>query len=146
MRKEAWSWMNSRKEVEYIVLLVSGGHYYFCGAENFYKNLFLRKNLADHVGFWFGQSGKGRKNPRNCWYQKVTFSFCRELLFRPSVRIRVPNWWHENLSNQKKFLHLLLERSFPRNESKIRCMLTIEILPSLTTERKFNRESYWKEF
>ena len=41
--------------------------------------------------------------------------------------------------------YLKKARNFPRNKSKIKRKSTTEILPSLTTERKFNREIGWKE-
>ena len=110
-----------------------------------YKNLFLRKNQTDHARHLIWPECKKEKEPQTIRHQKTTFSFCRELLLRLSVRIRGPNWWHEKLELTDGFRHSLLEWSFPRNKTKIKWKSTTEILPSQKTERKFNQEFCWKE-
>ena len=58
-----------------------------------YKNLFLRKNLADHVRHLIWPEW----NPKLYGTEKLPPLFCRELLLRSSVWIRGPNWRQEKL-------------------------------------------------
>ena len=49
------------------------------------------KNQADRVRHLIWPEWKREKESQTIRHQKVTSSFCRELLLRPSVRIRGPN-------------------------------------------------------
>ena len=80
----------------------------------FIKILFQRKNQADHVQTWFGQSGEERSNPRQYSTKKLLlFDKKRKLLFgavfRPSVRIQGLNReGTKNLSQQMGFVTCFL--------------------------------------
>ena len=67
-----------------------------------YKNLFLRKkkNQAGYVRHLIWPERKKEKESQTIRYQKATPSFCRELLFKPSVRIRGPNCMQEKLASR----------------------------------------------
>ena len=97
---------------------------------------------------WFGLSGEGRNNPRQCQHQKVTSSFCREQLFRPSVRIQGPNWGHEKLKLADGFRHSLLEWSSQEikvklNESWLLKFYQVKQLKENSTEN--SAENNFKE-
>ena len=98
-------------------------------------NLFLRKKIKlITCGTWFGRSGKGRSNARQCSTKKRPTLF--ELLLRESVQIRGPELKARKLKPADWFRRSLHEWSSPRNKSKNKWKSTTEALP-----RKFN----WKK-
>ena len=53
-----------------------------------YENLFLRKNQTDHVQTWFGRSGEGRSNLRQCGTKKWLSPFVENYYSNPQYEFR----------------------------------------------------------
>ena len=68
------------------------------------KIYFKEKFKPTTRGTWFGQSGKGRNNPRQYSTKKLPPTICRELLLGPSVRIRGPDCQCRKNCQQKGFV------------------------------------------
>ena len=124
-------------------------HFFLC-----IIRIISKKNQADHVRTWFGQSGKWRSNPSLCDTKKLHSLFCRELLFRPSVRIRGPNCRQEKLKPLKRFRYSLLKWSFQEikvklNESRQLKFYQFKQLKENSTEnsaeKNFNEDSQFNE-
>ena len=114
-----------------------------------------KKNQADHVQLLIWPEWKWEMESQTTRHQKVTSSFCPELLLNPQYEFGDPNWRHENLNHQKGFVTRFLngasqETKVKLNKSQLLKFYHVKQLKENSTEnsieKNFKEDSQFNEF